>query len=116
MASRAVRALAERSVGQNVPPAAVRAAARRGLEMFKNGEAGDGLEPATVVRARRIAAGESLSHDHVARMYSFFERHDKTRPAADGGVGESPWRTAWMLWGGNPGRVWAASRAKGGRS
>jgi len=79
--------------------------------MHANGEAGDGLEAATVTRARKIAAGESLTHDHVKRMYSFFERHDKTRPA-DGGVGQSPWRTAWMLWGGNAGRTWAASIVK----
>jgi hypothetical protein len=111
MASKAVRGLARSSMGSHVPPEAVRAAARRGLVMVKNGEAGGGLEPATIVRARRIAAGQPLSHDHVMRMYSFFERHDKTRPD-DGGVGESPWRTAWNLWGGNAGRSWAASRAR----
>lgn len=108
---KAVQALAERGVGRHVPPRGVSAAAKRGLEMFKAGEAGDGLEPATVVRARRIAAGGALTDAHVARMHSFFERHNKTRPA-DGGVGKSPWRTAWMLWGGNAGRAWAASKAK----
>ena len=108
---RAVRMLVERRGGEHVPPEAVRAAARRGLVMFKDGEAGGGLEPATVARARRIAAGRPLSHDHVMRMYSFFERHNKTRPD-DGGVGKSPWRTAWNLWGGNAGRAWAASKAR----
>lgn len=92
------------------PPKSVSAAARRGLEMYANGEAGDGLESATVARARKIAAGDALTDDHVKRMHSFFERHDKTRPA-DGGKGKSPWRTAWMLWGGNAGRSWAASVA-----
>lgn len=106
---RSVRVLAGKRGG--VPPAAVRSAARLGLEMFRRGEAGGGLEPATVVRARRIAAGAVLGDNHVRRMYSFFERHNKTRPA-DGGVGKSPWRTAWHLWGGNAGRAWAASKAK----
>ena len=78
--------------------------------MYANGEAGGGLEAATVSRARRIAAGSALTDAHVKRMHSFFERHDKTRPA-DGGKGESPWRTAWMLWGGNAGRTWSASVA-----
>jgi hypothetical protein len=41
-------------------------------------------------------------------MHSFFERHDKTRPN-DGGKGNSPWKTAWMLWGGDSGRSWAES-------
>lgn len=99
------------SKGEHVPPQTVRASAKRGLEMHRNGEAGDGLESATVARARRIAAGDALTDSHVRRMHSFFERHDKTRPA-DGGSGKSPWRTAWMLWGGNAGRRWAASVAK----
>lgn len=38
----------------------------------------------------------------------FFERHDKTRPD-DGGKGNSPWKTAWLLWGGDSGRSWANS-------
>jgi len=97
--------------GGHTPPQGVRSNAKRGLEMYQNGEAGDGLEGATVARARKIAAGSALTDEHVMRMHSFFERHDKTRPA-DGGRGESPWRTAWMLWGGDAGRRWAASVAK----
>ena len=97
--------------GEHVPPQRVRAAARQGLEMHKRGEAGDGLESATVTRARKIAAGDALTDAHVKRMHSFFERHDKTRPD-DGGRGKSPWRTAWMLWGGDSGRRWAASVVK----
>jgi len=95
---------------QNVPPQAVRSAAKRGLDELKAGNAGGGLESATVQRARKIAAGEALTDDHVQRMHSFFERHNKTRPS-DGGRGPSPWRTAWLLWGGDPGRKWAASVA-----
>jgi hypothetical protein len=91
-----------------VPPESVQNNARRGLEMVEAGEAGDGLEGATKGRARDIAAGNALSLDHVKRMHSFFERHDKTRPD-DGGKGNSPWKTAWMLWGGDSGRSWAES-------
>ena len=91
-----------------VPPESVQNNARRGLEMVEAGEAGDGLESATKGRAHDIASGKALSLDHVKRMHSFFERHDKTRPD-DGGKGNSPWKTAWMLWGGDSGRSWAES-------
>lgn len=91
-----------------VPPESVQNNARRGLEMVEAGEAGDGLESATKTRARAIASGKALSLEHVKRMHSFFERHDKTRPD-DGGKGNSPWKTAWMLWGGDSGRSWAES-------
>jgi len=90
------------------PPESVQNNARRGLEMVEAGEAGDGLESATKGRAHDIASGKALSLDHVKRMHSFFERHDKTRPD-DGGKGNSPWKTAWMLWGGDSGRSWAES-------
>ena len=91
-----------------VPPESVQNNAKRGLEMVKAGEAGGGLESATKQRAHDIASGKGLSLDHVKRMHSFFERHDKTRPD-DGGKGNSPWKTAWMLWGGDSGRSWAES-------
>lgn len=107
----ALEAVDGKAQGSHVPPQGVRSNARRGLEMYADGQAGDGLEGATVSRARKIAAGTALTDGHVMRMHSFFERHDKTRPA-DGGRGESPWRTAWMLWGGDAGRRWAASVAK----
>lgn len=89
-------------------PEAARSNARRGIELVEQGEAGDGLESATVTRAHKIAEGQPLSADHIQRMHSFFERHDKTRPD-DGGKGNSPWKTAWLLWGGDAGRSWANS-------
>ena len=91
-----------------VPPESVQNNAKRGLEMVEAGEAGNGLESATKGRAHDIANGKALTLDHVKRMHSFFERHDKTRPD-DGGKGNSPWKTAWMLWGGDSGRSWAES-------
>jgi len=91
-----------------VPPESVQNNAKRGLEMVEAGEAGDGLESATKGRAHDIASGKALNLDHVKRMHSFFERHDKTRPDDDG-KGNSPWKTAWMLWGGDSGRSWAES-------
>lgn len=91
------------------PPLAVRRQAQRGLRLVREGKAGDGLEDATVERARKIAAGETLTPAHVRRMHSFFSRHE-------GGRGDyppstiTPWDVAWALWGGTPGQRWAARR------
>lgn len=55
-----------------VAPDSVRSNARRGIELVNQGEAGDGLEPATVTRAHSIADGKPLTPDHIQRMHSFF--------------------------------------------
>lgn len=55
-------------------------------------------------------SGKPLSESVIWRMYSFFSRHEE---AAKGG---STWKDkgkgwqAWMLWGGDSGQRWAASR------
>lgn len=94
-----------------VPPQSVRSAAKRGIQMHKDGKSGDGLYPSTVTRAQKIASGQALTLEHVKRMHAFFSRHTGTRPK-DGGKGDSPWKTAWLLWGGDAGRSWAASIVK----
>lgn len=91
---------------RRTPPAAVSAAARRGLKLYEDGKGGDGLKPETIRRARSIAAGEAQSVEWLTvEAPAWFARHDKTRPEGDST--ESPWLTAWLLWGGNPGRAWA---------
>lgn len=92
-----------------VPPSGVRAAAKRGIELVGQGKAGDGFEPATLARARKIAAGQELTPDHVKRMYSFFRRHSVDRKADWGKSGqETPGYVAWMAWGGDAGASWSA--------
>lgn len=91
---------------RRTPPAAVSAAARRGIAMYEDGKGGDGLKPETIRRARSIAAGEAQSIDWLTvEAPAWFARHTKTRPEGDSA--DSPWLTAWLLWGGNPGRSWA---------
>ena len=91
---------------RRTPPAAVSAAARRGLKLYEDGNGGDGLKPETIRRARSIAAGEAQSIEWLTvEAPAWFARHDKTRP--EDGSADSPWLTAWLLWGGNPGRAWA---------
>lgn len=73
--------------------------------MYEAGQGGDGLKPETVRRARSIAAGEEQSIRWLTvEAPAWFARHDETRPAETEG---SPWLTAWLLWGGDPGRAWA---------
>ncbi len=88
-----------------IPTEAMQAAARNGLERHANGESGDGLEPATVERARKIASGAELTPEHVKRMHSFFSRHAGNRQEPG-----TPWYTAWQLWGGDAGQTWAANK------
>ena len=91
-----------------VPSAGVRAAAKRGLKYYEDGKAGDGFEAATADRARRIAAGEKLTEEHINRMHSFFERHagGRSKKAKPGEI--TAWDVAWLCWGGDAGRSWAA--------
>jgi hypothetical protein len=91
-----------------VPPQGVRAAAKRGLKYYEEGKAGDGFEAATADRARRIAAGEALTEEHINRMHSFFERHagGRSKKAKPGEV--TAWDVAWLCWGGDAGRSWAS--------
>lgn len=95
-----------------VPPAGARGAARRGLELVKAGKAGGGFEPATATRARKIAAGDPLTRDHVMRMHSFFSRHAVDRKPDWGAAGkETPGYVAWQAWGGDAGASWSARLA-----
>lgn len=91
-----------------VPPEGVRANARRALKYIEEGKAGDGFQDATADRARRIAAGEELTEEHINRMHSFFERHagGRSKKAKPGEI--TAWDVAWLAWGGDSGRSWAA--------
>lgn len=98
------------------PPAAVREAARRGLELRRiTGRGGLDREQARrqgvssgVARAEQLAAGEALTLAELKRMKAFFARHDGERERNARLANErSPASVAWLLWGGNPGREWA---------
>ena len=96
-----------------VPPTGARSAAKRGLELVKAGKAGGGFEPATADRARKIAAGQPLTRDHVMRMHSFFSRHAVDKKPNWGAKGkETPGYVAWQAWGGDAGASWAAGLAR----
>lgn len=94
------------------PTAGMASAARRALKWKKEGKRGG--TSVGLARANQLANMENLSESTVARMYSFFSRHEVDKQATGFSAGEegypSPGRVAWDLWGGDAGFSW--SRAK----
>jgi hypothetical protein len=93
------------------PPSAVRAAARRGLELRKKHgkgglttqEAGEQGIGSGVARASDLAGGSAMSYETIKRMSAFFSRHEKNKSGGEDDAGY----IAWLLWGGDAGRAWA---------
>ena len=103
------------------PTAAMARAAARGLEYRKRGgggglttqEAGKLGIRSGVARATSLKNRDQLSPETVRRMDAFFKRHAGNEQI---GEGLQPWQdrgyVAFLLWGGRPGRAFAAARVK----
>jgi HK97 family phage prohead protease len=93
------------------PTAGMAAACRRGLKLYEDGRGGDGLVPATISWARKIAARESLTKEKVVKMRAWHARHkvDK-KPGWDKPGEETPGFVAFLLWAGAPGARWSAAK------
>ncbi len=102
-----------RAVNQEAP-AYMRAAARRGLEYYEQGLAGDGVVDRTIREARLMANGE-VSDDKWVRIAAWIARHlvDLDSPDADPNSDNYPSAgvVAHLLWGSGPSKR-AAERAK----
>ena len=62
-----------------------------------------------VRRAAQLSRRDPVSLDTIKRMVSFFARHEKSPGSAENRRDSSSKAAqAWGLWGGNPGRRWAA--------
>lgn len=92
------------------PPKEVAGEAQRALDA--RDKYGDRVEGGTRVgwtRANQLADRRSVSLDTIGRMVSFFARHDGNQEVSEDA--NIPWEdagyTAWVLWGGDPGREWA---------
>ena len=92
------------------PPQGVREEAKKGLEWRK--EYGRGGTEVGVARARDLSNGKNISPETARRMNSFFARHESNKSADGWSPGDdgfpSAGRIAWALWGGDPGKAWAA--------
>lgn len=88
--------------------------AERGLAWRE--EFGRGGTEIGVARARDIVNRRNLSRDTIARMVSYFARHEIDKEGTGWSPGEdgypSAGRIAWALWGGDPGRTWAEAIAR----
>ena len=91
-------------------PAGVQSAARRALAWIADDKAGDGFTDVGRRRASQLASGGNISRDVVARMKSYFARHNVDKQATGFNSGEegypSPGRVAWDAWGGTAGQAW----------
>jgi HK97 family phage prohead protease len=92
-------------------PEFMRASARRGLKYHEQGLSGDGLMPATVADARRMAAGEPLSASKWRRIPAWIARHIGDLEAVEGDE-ITAGLVAMLLWGGGSSAA-SARRAQG---
>lgn len=94
------------------PTSGMKSAAARALAWHKEGKRGG--TAVGLARANQIVNGENLSESTVARMYSFFSRHEVDKKATGFSSGEegypSPGRVAWDLWGGDAGFSWSRTK------
>ena len=94
------------------PTSGMKSAAARALAWKKEGKRGG--TRVGLARANQIVNGTELSESTVARMYSFFSRHEVDKKATGFSAGEegypSPGRVAWDLWGGDAGYSWSRSK------
>jgi HK97 family phage prohead protease len=102
-----------RAINQEAP-AYMRAAARRGLEYYEEGLAGDGVTPGTIREAREMAEGR-VSDDKWVRIAAWIARHlvDLDSPDANPDSDNYPSAgvVAHLLWGSGPSKR-SAQRAK----
>lgn len=115
---RALTQRIEKASAAHTPPEGVRSAAARGLALrqkwkrggLSNKEASDQGIGSGVQRAVNLKNGDAISIGTVKQMHAFFSRHAKNyapeKKETDGGP--TAGTIAWLLWGGNAGRDWAA--------
>jgi len=89
------------------PPAYMRAAFRKGIELYEQGMAGDGVTEQTIREARAGARG-NITADKWSRIGPWIARHlvdleaESNQPGGDGFPG--PGAVAFYLWGATPTR------------
>jgi hypothetical protein len=93
-----------------VAPAFMRVSAKRGLALHEQGESGDGLVPATVADARRMANGEALSENKWRKISPWIARHIVDLDAVQGDE-ITAGLVAMLLWGGGSSKA-SARRAQ----
>jgi hypothetical protein len=90
-----------------VPPQIVADNAAEGLALRT--QFGRGGTEIGVARAQELVARRALAPSTIRRMVSYFARHevDKRGRNYENPQNPSAGRIAWLLWGGDEGRIWA---------
>ena len=92
-------------------PDGVKDELQKGLKWHEEGHSGDGLTPATVSWARRMAGGEDISPKKAIKMRAWLARHESDKSGEGYSPGDpgfpSAGRVAWALWGGDPAVSWS---------
>lgn len=92
----------------HVPPPAVARAAKQGLDLRASlAPSRRGGTAVGIARARDLAHRRPVSDSTLRRMVSYFARHEVDAKGRGWGVDSKGWQ-AWLLWGGDAGRQWAA--------
>ncbi len=98
------------------PPKSVCDAAKKGLELRKKFKRGGLSSQAAgklgigsgIIRASNLARGMNISPRTIQRMSNYFSRHQRDkRPGWSNPKNPSNGYIAWLLWGGDAGRIWA---------
>lgn len=100
----------QRDTPSLIAPDFMASSARRGLRLHEEGKSGDGLMPATVADARRMANGEPLSEAKWRRMSPWFARHMVDLDAVQGDE-ITAGLVSMLLWGGGSSKT-SARRAQ----
>lgn len=93
-----------------VAPSFMAESAERGLRLHEEGLSGEGLVPATVADARRMANGEALSEAKWRKIGPWIARHIVDLDAVEGDE-ITPGLVAMLLWGGGSSKT-SARRAQ----
>ncbi|QJU60200.1 hypothetical protein HL653_22855 [Sphingomonas sp. AP4-R1] len=95
------------------PTLKMAANAKKGLKLRE--KFGRGGTEVGVRRARQLSERGDVSEADVKSMHSYFARHgvDKDGQSHDWGssIDPSAGYIAWLLWGGNEGKIWADRNA-----
>jgi hypothetical protein len=90
------------------PPVAMINALKKGLKLHEMGLSGKGLQPDTVMWAKRFVAGDDASPEKILKAARWWGRNERFLKEPD----KSPAMVAALLWGGAAGRDWFRSKYK----
>jgi hypothetical protein len=94
------------------PTAAMAKAAQDALDVRKTKPPSErGMTDVGIARARDLSNRTQLTPDTVARMVSFFARHEVDKKGSTWSEKGKGWQ-AWHGWGGDAGRSWAIAKIK----